>query len=104
MNEDKFKQLFNKTIDKMISNPDELFDNHKLTKKYNEKLKENIRLKKQLEAYENMRKEAIKFIRDRTRLIKIIDKIDEFELDLYLKENEINELLNILNKIGGSDE
>lgn len=25
MNEDKFKQLFNKTIDKMISNPDKLF-------------------------------------------------------------------------------
>ena len=59
---------------------------------------------KQLEVYENMRKEVIKFIRDRTRLIKIIDKIDEFELDLYLKENEINELLNILNKVGGSDE
>lgn len=60
-------------------------------------------LQKQLEANENMRKEAIKFIRDRTRLIKIIDKIDEFELDLYLKENEINELLNILNKVGVSD-
>ena len=59
---------------------------------------------KKLEAYENMRKEVIKFIRDKTRLIKIIDKIDEFELDLYLKENEINELLNILNKVGGSDE
>lgn len=98
MNEDKFKQLFNKTIDKMISNPDELFDNHKLTKKYNEKLKENIKLKKQLKAYENMRKE-------------VLSEIEYFELqaqhlndDIYLDEKLTQKLKDILNKVGGSDE
>ena len=104
MNEDKFKQLFNKTIDKMISNPDELFDNHKLTKKYNEKLKENIKLKKQLEAYENMRKEAIEYIENHIKY----ENDDTFNgmqfFSYHLYDFDKKDLLNILNKVGGSDE
>ena len=92
MNEDKIKQLFNKTIDKMISNPDELFDNYILTKKYNEKLKEIIKLKKQLEEYENMRKEAIKKLKD-------WEKLDLDNLLVAIRNVE-----NILNKVGGNDE
>lgn len=58
------------------------------------------KLEKQLEAYENMRKEAIKYIHD---------KFDRFDCDgnlgismqiSYCEED----LLNILNKVGGSDE
>ena len=48
----------------------------------------------QLEAYENMRKEAIEYIEDNSVFLEN----DEYEV-LNKKD-----LLNILNKIGGSDE
>lgn len=62
-------------------------DLKKLDKKYN-------KCKEKLEAYENMRKEAIE-------LIKRYQRKDEF---LSLNEWQTRDLLNILNKVGGSDE
>ena len=47
-----------------------------------------------LKAYENMRKEAIEFV-------KKYQRKDEF---LNLNEWQTRDLLNILNKVGGSDE
>ena len=49
-----------------------------------------MKLRKQLEAYENMRKEAIEFIKDM-----------QFQYDDF---KDLDFLLNILNKVGGSDE
>ena len=61
-------------------------------------LREHARyLQKQLEAYENMRKEAIEFIKK-----YCID--DEFYINLTYKEKAMIEVLNILNKVGGNDE
>lgn len=60
--------------------------------------KQNIKQHKQLEAYENMRKETIDFIKKHIR----ID--DEYPAYMEMLVEEKNELLNILNKVGGSDE
>jgi hypothetical protein len=53
-----------------------------------------LELQDKLEAYENMRKE----------IIKIINREKNDDGDLYLDEFEVSDLLNILNKVGGSDE
>lgn len=47
---------------------------------------------KQNKAYKNMRKEAINFVRDKARN------------NCWIDQYEANDLLNILNKVGGNDE
>ena len=91
MNDDNFKKIFNLAVEKLANNPEEFFDNDKLQKKYNEKLKENVKLKKQLEAYENMRKELINFIEEH--------KIKDY-YGMEFINTDVNNLLNILNKVG----
>ena len=65
---------------------------------------ENDRKDKQLEAYKNMRKEAIEYI----------ENTDDFDIEIFNEStggclgydlsNGAKKLLNILNKVGGSDE
>ena len=61
-------------------------------------LKKEEKLQKQLEAYENMKKEAIEYIKK----LDIIDK--NIKIDYCVDEDIKDDLLNILNKVGGSDE
>ena len=51
-------------------------------------LEENVELKKRI-------KEAIKYFREQIRIIQI-DNTSNFELDVYMKEKEIDEYLKIL--------
>ena len=62
--------------------------------------KEIKKLQKQLEAYENMRKEAIEYI-EHARFIReqVILK-----RSYALQDFQVKDLLNILNKLGNSDE
>lgn len=67
-----------------------------ITESYNMTVaKENDELKKQLKAYENMRKELINFIEEH--------KIKDY-YGMEFINTDVNNLLNILNKVGGSDE
>ena len=59
-------------------------------------------LYKQLEAYENMRKDAIQQIKD-----TCIEQIPDMPKGCYrsiASEQDLLDLLNILNKVGGSDD
>ena len=69
-----------------------------LTIEINEKDKQINELQDKLEAYENMRKEAIEYIKK----LDIIDK--NIKIDYCVDEDIKDDLLNILNKVGGSDE
>lgn len=62
---------------------------------------ENDKKDKQLEAYENMRKEAIEYIKEHSEMTDL--KIYGIDNVLAFRGN-VEDLLNILNKIGGSDE
>ena len=62
------------------------------TKKIVELELENENQRKQLEAYKNVIKEAINFVRDKARN------------NCWIDQYEANDLLNILNKVGGNDE
>lgn len=72
-------------------------EEHTTRKKYYSEESYN-KIKQQLEEYENMRKEAIDFIKKHIR----ID--DEYPAYMEMLVEEKNDLLNILNKVGGSDE
>ena len=62
------------------------------------------RLQKQLEAYENMRKEAIKYVEEHI-IYETDDCINGMHFCSYhLYDFSKEDLLNILNKVGGSDE
>lgn len=82
-----------------MNNKDRLIiDKEQLNSLVNSCQEEIRRLKEQLEAYENMRKEAIA-------------EIEYFELqaqhlndDIYLDEKLTQKLKDILNKVGGSDD
>lgn len=81
--------LFAKAITSSIQeNKDKI---EKLTKQNLNLKNKNKKLKKQLEAYENMRKEAL----------KTIHETDDKPPKYYELKSD---LLNILNKVGGSDE
>ena len=58
------------------------------------------KLKQKLEAYENMRKEAIKLIEDNWITYEDSKQFTEFDESLFVFIKEINHLLNILNKVG----
>ena len=75
-----------------------------LTIEINEKDKEIDKLKKQLEEYENMRKEAIEYAKNSIDLLKppCVSTINEEEYAPYIIIHD--NYLNILNKVGGSDE
>lgn len=63
-----------------------------ITESYNMTVaKENDELKKQLEAYENMRKEAIEYIKWQR---------ENPQYDNVWRNSECESLLNILNKVG----
>ena len=87
MKEDKLKKIIDNTIDKLLDDPDELFDIDKIRKKYNESLKEIIKLKTKNISYEKMKNDII----------------------FYLKNENLNkmlwgkEILRIINKSEGKD-
>lgn len=58
---------------------------------------------KQLEAYENMRKEAIEKAKD-IRQFVYDELVDRYVCGATETHCKIQDLLNILNKVGGSDE
>ena len=57
-----FKKAFANTLRKLAEEPEELFDNDKLQKKYNNLLKEQIKLKQELQQKENIIKEVREYI------------------------------------------
>ena len=98
--------LINKmTEEKLIKfNPNKAcvqFNYDKVTKYLEE---QNIKQQKQLEAYENMRKEAIEYAKNSIDLLKppSVSTINEEEYAPYIIIHD--NYLNILNKVGGSDE
>lgn len=56
------KKAFANTLRKLAEEPEELFDNDKLQKKYNNLLKEHIKLKQELQQKENIIKEVREYI------------------------------------------
>lgn len=80
---------YRKNQKKYYQNNKEYYNNY--SKEWNKQKIDN--LLKQLEAYENMRKEAIEYSQD----LRLYDNESiEFKIS--------DDLLNILNKVGGSDE
>ena len=76
---------------------------HTTRKKYYSEESYN-KIKQQLEAYENMRKEAKKYIEEHI-VYETDDCINGMQFCSYhLYDFSKEDLLNILNKIGGSDE
>lgn len=63
-------------------------------------MKQNDKLRKQLEAYENMRKEAIEYIQH----AKFIREQVILKRSYALQDFQVKELLNILNKVGEDNE
>ena len=61
-----FKKAFANTLRKLAEEPEELFDNDKLQKKYNNLLKEQIKLKQELQQKENI----IKEVREEVRILE----------------------------------
>lgn len=61
-----FKKAFANTLRKLAEEPEELFDNDKLQKKYNNLLKEHIKLKQELQQKENIIKEVREYIEKHT--------------------------------------
>ena len=59
-----FKKAFANTLRKLAEEPEELFDNDKLQKKYNNLLKEHIKLKQELQQKENIIKEVKEYIQN----------------------------------------
>lgn len=83
--DDLLRRLTNQEVQEVISYA-YMFDDLR-------NLREHDRyLQKKLETYENMRKEAFNFVKDKTRN------------NCWIDQYEANDLLNILNKVGGSDE
>lgn len=60
--------------------------------------KEIKRLKNQLQQKENIIKEAKEYLR-RKLMIVHIERTNDFAVDVYLKEEDYNELLEILDKV-----
>lgn len=89
-----FKKVFTNTLIKLAKEPEELFDNDKLQKKYNNLLREQIKLKKQLQQKENIIKEAINYIKEESWFCY---KDNEEVID----RTPVNKLLEIL---GDNDE
>jgi hypothetical protein len=71
------------------------------TKKIVELELENENQRKQLEEYENMRKEAIDYLKENSEMTNL--QIYGIENVLSFRGN-VNDLLNILNKVGGDNE
>ena len=58
---------------------------------------ENIELQQEIERLENIIKEVREYIRNKSMIVQLDNK-KEFAIDLYLKEPEYKELLEILDK------
>lgn len=87
-----FKKVFTNTLRKLAEEPEELFDNDKLQKKYNNLLREQIKLKKQLQQKENI----IKEVREEVRIYEEQSKDGiTNELDNYVF---VQRLKNVLDK------
>ena len=71
-----------------------------LTIEINDKDKEIGKLKQQLEAYENMRKEAIDYLKEFTFEPLLVNE----DRKLFMYNENLKNFENILNKVGDSDE
>ena len=83
-----FKKAFANTLRKLAEEPEELFDNNKLQKKYNNLLKEQIKLKQELQQKENIIKEVREYIEHKASIRECY----------MINGKEYKELLEILNK------
>ncbi len=68
-----FKKAFANTLRKLAEEPEELFDNDKLQKKYNNLLKEQIKLKHELQQKENIIKEVHKTLEENYGGLPIVE-------------------------------
>ena len=105
-----FKKAFANTLRKLAEEPEELFDNDKLQKKYNNLLKEHIKLKQELQQKDKeleARKQLInKQDKELWTLEHITEEVREYienklwnyfdERNIYLKVRD--EFLEILDK------
>ena len=98
------KKAFANTLRKLAEEPEELFDNDKLQKKYNNLLKEQIKLKQELQQKENIIKEVREWAK------KYSCQFTNDDGELVVSEISFNiqarpcDLFKILEKAGNSNE
>lgn len=96
MNEEEqnelFKKAFSNTLRKLAEEPEELFDNDKLQKKYNNLLKEQIKLKQELQQKENIIKALEIWLSD-----KYYGRNGHMDSDVI----GIEDVLNYINELKG---
>lgn len=110
-----FKKAFANTLRKLAEEPEELFDNDKLQKKYNNLLKEHIKLKKELQQSKeialNEHKYASemedKYITANNIINELEKELDRGYLDLFAHElvpgrELITNIKNYLQELKGS--
>ena len=95
-----FKKAFANTLRKLAEEPEELFDNDKLQKKYNNLLKEHVKLKQELQQKENIIKEVREYIENNSLYEQDYDYDYEENLVEYPHSDETVRkiLLGILDK------
>ena len=93
-----FKKAFANTLKKLAEEPEELFDNDKLQKKYNNLLKEHIKLKQELQQKENIKKEVREYIEKYDFITGYYEHNYDEGNDTYTHYTVKEELLEILDK------
>jgi uncharacterized protein YlxW (UPF0749 family) len=94
-----FKKAFANTLRKLAEEPEELFDNDKLRKKYNNLLKEQIKLKQEIERLNNIINELEIHLKI---LLESCYQLED-EYDLNMKIETIEEISQKLQELKGSD-
>ena len=84
-----FKKVFTNTLRKLAEEPEELFDNDKLQKKYNNLLREQIKLKKQLQQKENI----IKDIKAQLDYLEIYSSKEDVFEDMKRRLDRIEKII-----------
>lgn len=98
-----FKKTFTNTLKKLAEEPEELFDNDKLRKKYNNLLREQIKLKQenkqlqsQLQQKENIIKEVKEYIEEELKSGR--SKDNQWLMGCYDEDKKILQILDKENK------
>ena len=102
MNEEDelFKKCFMKTLKKLAEEPDEVINYYEQLKKYNNLLKENIKLQQELQRKDNVINELEEFIKDWQNDLEIqsesVDGLDLFEKHAQIVLDDIMTRFNEL--------
>lgn len=100
MNKEELELYVKKSCENILKqlaeNPKEMFDLLELQDKYNNLLKEKIELKRQIKKQKEVNDKAVEFINENKDKYYQDWGQDDSDVDTYLNEYEIKELLDIL--------